>query len=61
MDVLRVFFEQQPLLSMFLVIALGYAIGEVSLGGFSLGIGAVLFVGLAAGMFAPHAAPPALV
>jgi len=61
MDVLRVFFEQQPLLSMFLVIAMGYAVGEVGLGGFSLGIGAVLFVGLAAGMLAPHSAPPALV
>ena len=61
MDVLRVFLGQQPLLSMFLVIALGYAAGEVSLRGFSLGIGAVLFVGLGAGMFAPQAAPPAMI
>ena len=61
MDLLRAFLGQQPLLAMFLVIALGYAAGEVSLRGFSLGIGAVLFVGLGAGMFAPQAAPPALV
>ena len=60
MDAIRVFLEQQPLLSMFLVIALGYAIGEIRLRGFSLGIGAVLFVGLAAGIFAPGSAPPAM-
>jgi putative transport protein len=60
MDAIRVFLEQQPLLSMFLVIALGYAAGEISLRGFSLGIGAVLFVGLAAGVLAPRSAPPAM-
>ncbi|HMR34132.1 MAG TPA: TrkA C-terminal domain-containing protein [Geminicoccaceae bacterium] len=53
--------EQQPLLTLFLVIGLGYAIGEVSLRGFSLGVGAVLFVGLAIGAMAPKAAPPAIV
>ncbi len=45
---------------MFLVIALGYAVGELSVRGFSLGIGAVLFVGLAVGVLAPQSAPPAL-
>ena len=60
MDALRLFLEHQPLFSMFLVIALGYAVGELNLRGFSLGIGAVLFVGLAAGMLAPQSAPPAL-
>ncbi len=40
---IRTFLEQQTLLSMFLVIALGYAIGAVNLRGFNLGIGAVLF------------------
>ena len=45
---------------MFLVIGLGYAIGSVNIRGFSLGIGAVLFVGLGVGILAPHAAPPAL-
>ena len=57
---LRAFLEQQPLLSMFLVIGLGYAVGGVNIHGFALGAGAVLFVGLGAGMFAPKAAPPAL-
>lgn len=61
MEILRTFLEQQPLLSMFLVIGLGYALGGVNIRGFALGAGAVLFVGLAAGMLAPKAAPPALV
>src|SRR5512137_1173936 len=60
METLRTFLEQQALLSMFLVIALGYAIGQVNLRGFNLGIGAVLFVGLGMGMLAPKSAPPAL-
>jgi putative transport protein len=61
MEILKTFLEQQPLLAMFLVIGLGYAIGGIKIYGFTLGAGAVLFVGLAAGMFAPKAAPPALV
>jgi putative transport protein len=60
MDILRTFLEQQQLLSMFLVIGLGYALGGVNIRGFALGAGAVLFVGLAAGMLVPKAAPPAL-
>src|SRR5512137_1704510 len=60
-DLLRVFLEQQPLLALFVVVGLGYALGGVNIRGFSLGAGAVLFVGLAAGMLAPKAAPPALV
>ena len=60
MDMLRTFLEQQSLFSLFLVIGLGYAIGGVNIRGFSLGAGAVLFVGLATGMFAPKAAPPPL-
>src|SRR5512136_771789 len=61
MDILKSFLEQQPLLSMFLVIGLGYALGGINIRGFALGAGAVLFVGLAAGMISPKAAPPALV
>src|SRR5512137_1006596 len=61
METIRTFLEQQSLLSMFLVIGLGYALGGVNIRGFALGAGAVLFVGLAAGMFAPKAAPPAMV
>lgn len=58
MEVLRTFLEAQPLLSMFVVIGLGYALGGVNIRGFALGAGAVLFVGLGVGMFAPKAAPP---
>ncbi|MFL6796598.1 MAG: aspartate:alanine exchanger family transporter [Xanthobacteraceae bacterium] len=43
----------QPILAVFLAIGLGYLVGQVNLGGFSLGVGAVLFVGLAIGAFAP--------
>jgi putative transport protein len=60
MENIRIFLESQVLFSLFLTIALGYLAGEVTIKGFSLGAGAVLFVGLALGGFAPKAAPPAL-
>lgn len=43
----------QPILAIFLAIGVGYLVGQISIGGFSLGVGAVLFVGLAIGAFAP--------
>lgn len=60
MDEIRTLLESQILFSLFLTIALGYLVGEINIKGFSLGVGAVLFVGLAVGGFAPKAAPPAL-
>lgn len=45
----------QPILAIFLAIGLGYAVGQISILGFSLGIGAVLFVGLFLGAIAPKA------
>jgi putative transport protein len=45
----------QPILTLFLAIGVGYLVGQINLGGFSLGVGAVLFVGLALGAFAPKA------
>ena len=60
MDEIRTLLETQPLFSLFLTIALGYLVGEINIKGFSLGSGAVLFVGLAVGGFAPKAAPPAM-
>ncbi|HSA47618.1 MAG TPA: YidE/YbjL duplication, partial [Candidatus Competibacteraceae bacterium] len=60
MEEIRVLLETQPLFALFLTIALGYLVGEINLKGFSLGSGAVLFVGLAIGGLAPKAAPPAL-
>lgn len=55
------FLSQQPLLTLFLTVALGYLLGEVDIKGFSLGSGAVLFVALFVGWLAPAAAPPPLV
>ena len=43
----------QSILAVFLAIGVGYLVGQINLGGFSLGVGAVLFVGLAIGAFAP--------
>jgi putative transport protein len=60
-DLIRTFLEQQPLMALFLTIALGYLVGEINIRGFSLGVGAVLFVALAVGWFAPKAAPAPLV
>src|SRR5512137_3015388 len=60
MDFLRSFLEQQPLLTLFLVVGLGYALGGINIRCFALGAGAVLFVGLGVGMLAPKASPPPL-
>ena len=54
-DLARNIIETQPILTAFLAIGLGYLVGQISIGGFSLGVGAVLFVGLALGAFAPKA------
>src|SRR5690349_6274344 len=45
----------QPILAIFLAIGLGYLVGQINIFGFSLGVGAVLFVGLAIGAIAPKA------
>jgi putative transport protein len=55
MDLAREIIGSQPILTAFLAIGLGYLVGQISIGGFSLGVGAVLFVGLALGAFAPKA------
>ena len=60
MDWLRTLFETSPMTTLFLVIAAGYLVGEINIKGFALGSGAVLFVGLACGAFAPKAAPPGM-
>jgi uncharacterized transporter YbjL len=36
-------------------LGIGYLVGQIKIGTFSLGVGAVLFVGLAIGAFAPKA------
>jgi putative transport protein len=55
LDAAREIIGTQPILAAFLAIGLGYLVGQISVGGFSLGVGAVLFVGLAIGAFAPKA------
>ena len=61
MEFLKVLLEQNQLMSLFLVIAFGYWFGAINIRGFSLGVGAVLFVGLVIGALAPKAAPPGLI
>src|SRR5580765_7429199 len=61
MDFIRTLLEQQPLLALFLTIGIGYLVGELSFKGFSLGVGAVLFIALAAGCFVPKAAPAPMI
>src|SRR3954469_16756880 len=61
MDFIRTLLEQQPLMALFLTIAIGYLVGEINVKGFSLGVGAVLFVALAMGWFAPKSVPAAMV
>ena len=55
LDLARDIIGSQPILTAFLAIGLGYLAGQISIAGFSLGVGAVLFVGLAIGAFAPKA------
>jgi len=54
-ELTRHIIETQPILSVFLAIGLGYLVGQINIAGFSLGVGGVLFVGLAIGAFAPKA------
>ncbi len=60
MELIKATLEASPLAALFLAIAIGYAVGEIKFKGFSFGVGAVLFVALAIGAFAPKSAPPAL-
>src|SRR6476620_3894902 len=55
LDLAREVIGTQPILALFLAIGVGYLVGQINIFGFSLGVGAVLFVGLAIGAFAPKA------
>lgn len=61
MELIKTLLEQQPMMALFLTIAIGYLVGEINIKGFSLGVGAVLFVALAMGWFAPKSAPAPMV
>jgi putative transport protein len=61
MEFIRTLLEQQPLMALFFTIAIGYLVGEINVKGFSLGVGAVLFVALGVGWFAPKSVPSGMV
>lgn len=61
MHIFNEFLSGQPLLAVFLTIALGYLLGSIGIKGVSLGSGAVLFVGLAIGAIAPRLVVPGLI
>src|SRR6476469_7588565 len=61
MEFIKTLLEQQPLMALFLAIASGYLVGEINIKGFSLGVGAVLFVALGMGWFAPKSVPAPMV
>ncbi len=50
-----------PLLTLFVVIGLGYVVGQINLFGFRFGVAAVLFMGLAVGSLSPSIALPEIV
>jgi len=52
---------ENPILTLFVVIGLGYALGEISFSGFRFGIVGVLFVGLAVGSLAPSISVPEVI
>src|SRR5215213_7920224 len=60
-ELIKTLLEQQSLMALFLTIALGYLVGEINVKGFSLGVGAVLFVALGMGWFAPKSVPAPII
>jgi len=59
-DLRQIFLQSEPLL-LFMVIGIGYLIGKIRYRGFSLGIAAVLFVGLFFGGWQPRGAQPLVI
>jgi putative transport protein len=55
------FLVENPFVLLFLVLGLGYLAGRVRIGGFGLGVSAVLFVGLAFGALSPRITLPEFV
>lgn len=52
---------ENPLILLFLVAAIGYPLGHIRIGGSSLGVAAVLFVGLAIGSLDPNMKLPEII
>ncbi|HOU41645.1 MAG TPA: transporter, partial [Promineifilum sp.] len=55
------FLVEEPLLLLFIVAGLGYLLGNVKIKGISLGVAAVLFVGLAFGALSPDMKLPSVI
>ena len=55
------FLAEQPLLLLFIVASIGYTIGRIKIKGTSLGVAAVLFVGLAVGALSPALTLPPII
>ena len=55
------FLAENPLVLLFLVAATGYLLGRIRIGGFSLGVAAVLFAGMAFGALDPRLKLPDIV
>jgi putative transport protein len=53
--------RENPMLVLILVIGVGYLLGKIRIGGFSLGVSAVLFAGLAFSAYDPRLALPEIV
>ena len=54
-------FKESPLLLLFIVSAIGYGLGNISIRGTKLGVAAVLFVGLAFGALDPNLVVPEII
>lgn len=61
MNVLISALTEFPILTLFLVIGLGYLLGEIDFFGFRFKVAGVLFAGLAVGSLSPKVAPPEIV
>lgn len=61
MEALADFLSENQFVLLFLVIGLGYLVGRIRIAGFSLGVSAVLFVGLAVGALGPEVTLPEFV
>lgn len=55
---MELFFSENPLVLLFVVAAIGYLVGKINFLGVSLGVAAILFVGLAFGAMFPSADIP---
>ena len=61
MQAIVAFLVEEPLLLLFIVAGLGYLLGNIKVKGISLGVAAVLFVGLAFGALSPDMKLPSVI